>query len=124
MNYIDSNILAYAFYENDFQEVCQQAIREGGLTNTVNLIEAFHVIECQTNRDNATRAIKGLLKSNLMIVDVNINIIFEALKKAEKYKKLKFLDLIHYVTAKNNECREILSYDKDFEDLEIKRKEP
>lgn len=124
MKYIDSNILAYAFYDNEHQQACQQAIRDGGITNTINLIEAFHIIEWQTSRDIATRAIKGLLKSNISIIDADINLLFEAVKKAEKYKKLKILDLLHYVTAKNQGCDVILSYDKDFSDLEIKREEP
>ena len=41
MRFIDSNVLAYAFYENEYSSRCQQIIREGGITNTVNIIEAF-----------------------------------------------------------------------------------
>jgi predicted nucleic acid-binding protein len=124
MKYIDSNIFAYAFYNNEHQHACQQAIRDGGVTNTINLIEAFHIIELQTSRDLAIRAIKGLLKSNIAIIDADINVLFEAVKKAEKYKKLKILDLLHYVTAKSHDCNFILSYDKDFDALEIQRLEP
>ena len=64
---------------------------------------------------------RSLLKSNLFIVNVDINLVFEALKKAPKYPRLKFIDLIHYVTALLQNCNEIASYDDDFDDLEIKR---
>ncbi len=121
MKFIDSNILIYAFYENKHQDACQNIIREGGITTTLALIEAFNIIEFQANRDTASAAIKGLLKSNIQIVDVDINIIFEALKRAMQYKKLKFFDLIQYTTASLHNCTAIMSYDSDFDNLEIKR---
>ncbi|MBI2632176.1 hypothetical protein HYW75_04180 [Candidatus Pacearchaeota archaeon] len=43
MRFIDSNILAYAFYENENREKCQNFIKEGGIINTVNLIESFNL---------------------------------------------------------------------------------
>jgi|SRR3989344_5227281 len=124
MKFIDSNILAYAFYENKLQDNCQEIIKEGGIINTINLIEAFNIIEYESNREIAKNAIKGFLKSNLNVVEVDMNIIFEALKRAEKYKKLKFIDLIHYVTALLNNCEVIISCDKDFDNLEIIKEEP
>lgn len=124
MKFIDSNILAYAFYENEFTDKCQYTIKEGGIINTVNLIEAFNIIKSETNRDLALNAIKGLLKSNLKIIGIDINIVFETLKRAQKYKKMKFIDLIHYLTATENNCESLISYDKDFDNLEIKREEP
>ncbi len=122
--FLDSNIIAFAFYKNEYQEKCQQAIREGGIINTIVLIEAFNIIEWQTGRENAAKAIRGLLKSNLTIVDGNLNLIFETIKRAEKYKKLKFMDLLHYTTALTYACESILSYDSDFNDLNIKREQP
>ncbi|MBU2639513.1 MAG: PIN domain-containing protein [Nanoarchaeota archaeon] len=125
MRFIDSNILAYAFYENENRERCINIVKEGGIIDSLCLIEAFNIIENETRkRDIAVEAIKSLMKINLEIVNVDSNVVFEALKKAEKYKKLKFLDLIHYIIALNYECKEILSYDKDFNDLEIKKTEP
>ncbi|MDP3640383.1 MAG: PIN domain-containing protein [Nanoarchaeota archaeon] len=123
MNFIDSNILAYAFYENKFQENCRNIIRKGGLINTLILIEAFNIIELQTSRDIAQKAIRGLLKSNVQIIPVDINIIFEALKRSSHHQHLKFLDLVHYATAQLHQCDAILSYDRDFEGLDILRKE-
>jgi len=124
MKFIDSNIIAYAFYKNKFQESCQKAITENGVTNTFCLIEAFNIIEYQTNRETATEFIKGLLKSNLEIVDIDINTVFEALKQSIVYKKLKFLDLVHYIVATSQNCEAIVSYDTDFDHLPLPRVEP
>lgn len=121
MRFLDSNIIAYAFYENEFRNACQQAIRSGGAIDTVILIEAFNIIEWQTNRQTALQAIKGIIKANITIVDVDTNLIFETLKRTEKYKKLKFIDLLHYTAALLSHCDSIMSYDKDFDGLEILR---
>ena len=121
MKFLDSNIIAYAFYENEFQKACQQALRDGGIINTVTLIEAIHVIELQTERETAIRAVKGIMKANIEIIDVDTNLLFQTMKRAEKYTKLKFIDLLHYTTALLSDCESILSYDADFDGLEIPR---
>jgi len=123
MQFIDSNVVAYAFYSNEYTEECQNILRKGGILDSFNLAEAFHIIEKETDRKNAIRAIRTILKLDLTIVDVSINIIFESIKRAEKYN-LSFFDLIHYTTALLNNCDEIVSYDTDFNNLEIKRVEP
>ncbi|HLC97291.1 MAG TPA: PIN domain-containing protein [Candidatus Nanoarchaeia archaeon] len=123
MNFIDSNIIAYAFYANPFQENCRNIIREGGLINTLILIEAFNIIELQTSRDIAQKAIKGLLKSQVQIIPVDLNMIFEALKRSSHHQHLKFLDLVHYTTTQLHQCDAIFSYDRDFDGLDIQRKE-
>ena len=123
MKFIDSNIIAYAFYHHEFQKNCQEMVRGGGITDTLVLIEAFNIIELQTSREMAVTAIKAILKSAIEIVDVDINVVFEALKKSQNYKQLKFLDLVHYTVAVMKNCDTILSSDKDFDHLEIPRKE-
>ena len=50
------------------------------------------------------------------------NLLFEAFKRDEKYN-LDTFDLINYTTALLNNCSEIVSYDRDFDGLEIKRVE-
>jgi|SRR3989344_1051335 len=121
MKFIDSNVLAYAFYDNEHTEKCQQLIRAGGVIDTFNLIEVFHIIEKETkDREKAQRCIKGLLKSNLQIINVDVNTVFESLKKADKYK-LSLFDLIHYTVASLQNCEAIVSYDHDFDKLEIPR---
>lgn len=123
MRFLDSNILAYAFYRNQHTVKCQSAIMGGGIIDTFNLVEAFYIIEKETSREIAQKAIRGILKSNLHIVDVNVNLVFEALKRAKNYK-LSIFDLIHYSCALLNDCSAIISYDKDFDNLEISREEP
>ena len=121
MRFIDSNVLAYAFYDNRNKERCQEVIQEGGIINTINLVEAYNIIQSEFDTEYATKAIKSLLKSNLQIVNADINLIFEALKKTLRYRRLKFIDLVHYTTALLHGCEEIASYDSDFDSLEIKR---
>jgi len=121
MRFIDSNILAYAFYDNENRARCQEIIKTGGVINTINLIEAYNIIQFETDMEYATESIKFLLKSNLKIINTDINLIFETLKRTSKYNKLKFLDLVHYTTALLHNCDEIASYDTDFDGLEIKR---
>lgn len=123
MKFLDSNIIAYAFYDNENTEKCQKIIKEGGITNTFNLVEAFFIIEKQTNREKAEKCIKSLLKSNIEIIDMNINLVYEALKRINKYK-LSIFDMIHYTCALMNNCSSIVSYDSDFNGLEILREEP
>ena len=121
MKFLDSNVLAYAFYSNEHTQRCQEIIREGGLINTANLVEAYNILQFETTLERATAAIKELLKSNLKVIDLDINIVFEALKRTTKHQQLKFMDLIHYVTSLLHNCSEIISFDKDFDNLEIPR---
>ncbi|HLC70560.1 MAG TPA: PIN domain-containing protein [Candidatus Nanoarchaeia archaeon] len=123
MRFIDSNIIAYAFYQNEYQDNCQNILRGEGITNTIALVEAFNIIEFESDRDTAMTAVRGILRSNLEIVDIDVNIIFETLKRAGLCGGLKFIDLLHYTVASLKKCESILSYDKDFDNLEIGRAE-
>ena len=120
MRFIDSNLLAYAFYRNQHTDNCQDILKQGGIINTLNLIEAFHIIEYETSRDHAVKAIRSLLKLNFKIIPLDTNTVFNAIKQAINHRLLIF-DLIHYVTALEENCREIVSYDSDFDNLNIKR---
>lgn len=124
MKFLDSNIIAYAFYKNPNQEGCQKEILMGGVVDTLNLVEAFNIIEFETSRDIAAKSIRSLLKSNLSIVSTDINVIFEALKRSERTKKLKFIDLIHYTAAQIKSCEAMVSFDDDFSGLDMPRIEP
>tara|TARA_Y100000310_G_C20559126_1_gene752129 strand:- start:102 stop:473 length:372 start_codon:yes stop_codon:yes gene_type:complete len=123
MRFIDSNIIAYAFYDNPYTESCQKILRKEGIVNTFVLIEAFHIIEKEVNKEKAIESVKAILKSHIRIVEVDTNMIFEAIKRTNKLS-LTVFDCIHYTTAKLNGCTEIISYDKDFDNLDIPRKEP
>ena len=67
--------------------------------------------------------IKSLLKSNIVILPLGLNLLFESSKRVDKYK-LDVFDRIHYVAALLNSCSEFISYDQGFDGLEIKRVEP
>lgn len=124
MRFLDSNILAYAFYRNANTAKCQAALREGGVVDTLNLVEAFFIIENETgSREQARKSIRGLLKSTLHVVEVDINIVFEALKVVH-HSRLSIFDAIHYACARTQNCDVILSYDKDFDQVTIPRREP
>ena len=124
MKFLDSNVLAFAFYKNEYTGMCQNALREGGLVDVFNLIESFFIIERETgSREIAQRSIKNLLKSNIQIVDADVNSLFEALKRVN-HLKLSIFDAVHYSCAVINGCSAIVSYDKDFDGLNIPREEP
>ncbi|HLD33569.1 MAG TPA: PIN domain-containing protein [Candidatus Nanoarchaeia archaeon] len=110
MKFIDSNIIAYAFYCNEHTDACQKLIQEGGIIDTFNLTEAFFIIEKEVNREYAQKVIRGLLKSSLTIIDVTPNTIFEILRRTSKYK-LSVFDLVHYTCALMSGCTSFVSYD-------------
>ncbi|MBI2140657.1 PIN domain-containing protein [Candidatus Woesearchaeota archaeon] len=121
MRFLDSNIFAYAFYKNENTIRCQQLINEGGITDALALVEAFNIIAHEVSQEKAVLSIRGILRSNISITDVTANLIFEALKKAPRSKRLSFLDLVHLVAAVESSCKEIASFDADFDGLEIPR---
>jgi predicted nucleic acid-binding protein len=125
MRFIDSNVIAYAFYENKFQNRCQKILLESNIiTNTYTLTEAFNLLEFQTDREIAIKSIRSLLKLNIEIITVDVNIIFEAIKRAQRINKLRFIDLIHYTTADLYNCESFITFDCDFNGLDIKKIEP
>jgi len=124
MRLLDSNVVSYAFYNNDFTVKCQNAIKDGGAIDTFSLAESFLIIEKETgSREFAQKSIKSLFRLNIQIIDIDLNVIFEALKNINHYK-LSIFDMIHYCCAAMNDCDAIISYDKDFDNLEIPREEP
>jgi len=123
MRLIDSNILVLASYANEQQDACQNVICEGGTISTLALAETFTVLERVVSRSVAQDAVAAYLRSNVTILDVKVSHVFDAIKRAKK-TGLKFFDLIHYTTAITAGCTEIVSYDKDFDGLELPRIEP
>lgn len=122
--FIDSTVIVGAFTANDNREKCQNVLRNGGVINGLILVESFDVIERITkNRQFAFKAIRSLMGSNLDIVELTNRIIFESVKRCNKYN-LRIFDLVHYTTALLQGCPSIISYDQYFDNLEIKRIEP
>lgn len=124
-SFIDSNIIIYAFVRSQWRKQCRDVLyREGLVSNTLVLLESYAKLATITDQMHATKVIRHLLGlGNLEVVDMDNNLFFEAIKRNRKYK-LKISDLIHYATALLSNCKEIISYDKHFDNLEISRVEP
>lgn len=122
--FIDANVIVKAFTENDNHVQCREILREDFVTNTLCLIEAYDAISMiKSNKIYASDCIRSLFKNKGRVVQLDKNLLFESFKRIQKYN-LDIFDLIHYVTALMNNSSEFVSYDKDFDDFEIKRIEP
>ncbi len=122
--FIDSNVLVKAFTENKDKERCEKMLVGNFFTDTLCLLEALQVITfIRKDREFAARAIKSLFKHNCVIIDAGKDAMFEMLSRTERYN-LPFFDLVHFTNALLHNCTEFVSYDKDFDNLEIKRVEP
>ena len=122
--FIDSTVIVCAFTPNENGESCQKILKQGGFINGLVLIESFDVIERITkNREYALRVVRSLMASDLEIIQLSNAFIFEALKRSNR-NNLRIFDLIHYSTALLNNCSNIISYDKHFDGLDLRRVEP
>ena len=124
--FVDSDVIVFAFSDNPKKEKCRELIsNEDIMINTLILVESFSKVATITgDQELAVSMVRSFLKSgNIEIVDFSNNLFFEAVKRIGKYE-LKISDLVHYTTALLKGCSSIVSYDKDFDRLEIKRIEP
>ena len=124
--FVDSDVIVFAFTNNPKKEVCRKIVEKGEITvNTLILLESYSKVATITkNRQLAVNMIKLFYKADTIeIVDFGNNLFFEAVKRIGKYN-LKISDLVHYTTALLKGCSCIVSYDKHFNNLEIKRTEP
>ena len=125
-NFVDSNVIVFAFTNNPKKEECRRIIeKENFVINTLILLESYSKVATITkNRQLAVNMIRLFYKANnITIIDFDNNLFFEALKRIGKYK-LKISDLVHYTTAVLHGCSSIVSYDSHFNGLEISRTEP
>ena len=121
--FIDANVIVKAFTQNVDKEKCRAALYDEFITNTLCVVEAQHAIWRITgNALLAANCVRSLFKGKGIIVPLDKNLLFEALKGVGKYR-LGLFDLIHYVSALLHNCSEFISYDKAFENLEIRRVE-
>ena len=122
--FVDANVIIKAFTENDNKIECRNILYDEFITDTLCLIEAHYMIaKIKNNKIYAAECVRSIFKGNGTIIEIDRNILFEAIKKVEKYD-LNIFDLVHYIIALRNECSEFVSYDDDFSGLEIKRTEP
>ncbi len=123
--FLDSNVIVYAFTTNPKKEKCRKALLELNLlTNSLVIAESISQIATITDKEQSKQALTTILKlGNIRILDLDSGMIFEAIRRNQKYH-LKLFDLIHYVSALTNNCQSMLSFDKDFDNLELPRREP
>lgn len=122
--FIDANVIVNGFAGNKNKVKCRQVLDEGFVTDMICMAEAQDALTMiLKDKEKAINCARSLFKGNNIILPVDKNIFFEALKKAN-VSNLFIMDAIHYAAALLNNCSEIVSYDKDFDNLEIKRVEP
>lgn len=126
MKFVDSNVLVYAFSNTNRTDSCIQLLKEENLIiNTLVLVELYAKLCTIVDQNYAQFIVRNLFKKdNLRIVPLDNNLLFESIKRQQKYKKLKIADLLHFTAAMLNNCSAMISYDQDFDNLEIARKEP
>ena len=124
IKFLDANVIINAFTVNKDANACMKLIRQPFFTDALCLAEAHQSISrISKSKDFATGCIKALYILEGKILSLDSNLLFECLKRAERYN-LSMFDLIHYVAALLNGCNEFVSYDHDFNNLEIPRTEP
>lgn len=135
MLYIDSNVFLYPIvYDSEFIVEAKKAkdflfkIAQGDFeacTATITWDEIAWVVRKLFGFEScAEESRKFLAFPNLKLLGVKKSTVFKAQELMEKYK-MKPRDAIHAATALENKITEIVSYDKDFDEVkEIKRIEP
>jgi len=133
--YIDSNVFLYpVLYDSEAVVEARKSkefllkIAQGGVeacTATVTWDEVVWVIRKIFAFDPSMEVGKKLLSfPNLRLLGVKNGTIYTAQELMEKYK-IKPRDAIHAATALENKVTEIVSYDKDFDEINgINRTEP
>jgi len=108
-----------------FISLCVKNPKDFITINALILLESYSKVATITkNWQLAVNMVKLSYKAgNIEIIDFGNNLFFEALKRIGKYN-LKISDSVHYTTALLKGCSSIMSYDRHFNDLEIKRIEP
>ena len=123
--FVDSNVIIFAFTNSSQKQECRNILTEENLiTNTLVLLESYAKITTINSEVYARATIRSILGlANIKVMDFTNNLLFESVKRSQKYK-LKISDLVHFTTALLHNCNEIISYDGHFDGLDIKRVEP
>ena len=121
--FIDANVIVSAFTDSENRKLCQSAIAKTFVTDSLCMVEAYNFIaKISKSKEHASESIKSLYGRGI-IVQLDKNLLFSGLKMAGS-SRLNIFDSIHYAAALLNECSEFISYDKDFDNLQIKRTRP
>jgi predicted nucleic acid-binding protein len=122
--FIDANVVTKAFTDNTAKGKCAEMLHKDFVTNTLCLVESQRAI-AKISKDGiyASLCIKSLFKRGGLIVPLDKNLLLSSLKLAAR-TNLNAFDSVHYATALLKACSEFISYDKEFDNLSIKRTEP
>ena len=129
--FIDADVLITAVAGRGAEAKQARALFEALQTGKVRAMadslvawEVFYGIERQKGREFAVTFLKSLLGlDSLRILPIDQATVFEALRISGRCR-LKGNDLLHYTVALLHSVEAIYSYDKDFDGLEIERREP
>ncbi len=122
--FVDANVIAKAFLINPEQELCLSVLRDEFVTDVVCLLEAKNVISrISGSREYASDSIRSVIRSNCTVIPID-SIILASCIKSYARSTLGAFDSVHYTVALLKGCSEIISYDKDFDNLAIKRIQP
>lgn len=124
MNYVDANILIYAFLDTSEKGESSRALLEKQelVTNTLTLDEVVFEIR-KKSLEQALAALFAIENApNLVLVPF----VSDDVPLFSKYLKegLAPRDAIHALTAEKTDCKIIYSEDKDFDRIKIQRKTP
>src|SRR3989344_5932012 len=127
--YIDSNVFIFAYSDNKENGVACRKILDliiknkiNAFTSTLTFDEIFNKIMKLKDRQTALMVSNLFLNlNNLKFIEVDLNIINSSLLLLKKYN-LGPRDAIHLACAFSKELKNIITNDKDFDEIEdIKR---
>ena len=127
--YIDSNIFIFAYSDySNIGVICRKILhmiinsKITSFTSILTFDEIFYKITKLKDRETALIIIESFLNlKNLNFIEVNLNTINYSLSLLKNYN-LKPRDAIHLACALNKNIKNIISNDKDFDNVkEIKR---
>ncbi|WP_457751508.1 type II toxin-antitoxin system VapC family toxin [Thermococcus sp.] len=116
--YVDVNVLYYFLTANEeFGERAKELLeRYSGrlITSALTVWQLYILFRRQKSKIDIADILPNL---GIEVVPLTINI----LREAERCKKLDFDDAVHYTTMKAHGIRAILSNDRDFDRVDVKR---
>ena len=130
-SYLDTNIFVYAALNHpQYGKKClalMSEINDGkkkAYTSIITLSEALHVLIKETkDREKSLLALQFFLSLPIELTQLDLALFLGSMDHVRK-SKLKPNDAIHLASALSVQASAIYSYDKDFDNLEIRRVEP
>ena len=134
MRFIDANVFIYAVLKperelNEKEQALKNASKEifkrvndgeEVMTSVVHLSEVANVLEDAANLSFAISFLKDILiKRNVIVEEVNDKDYIESVLVAE-VKRISINDALAYLLMKKKEIEEIYTFDKHYENLDVR----